>query len=462
MLGLILLAIALYLFRVGRFYPSLMLFFLLLTNGFQVIPVNFLMAGIPLEKGADLAIIFVMIICITRYSIIKSFINEYPIFKGCLLIILFVLADAAYSLIILHYSPVNVIQVFRPYLLLLSFLPFFEVEGETLKKVFDSLAIITIFQSVLFLLQIITGKIILLSPAGNTDVGINIISVDNYVRYYNTPAFLDEALFYFLYIYKFKNRFYQILACSILILTVIGPMHRSMILAVVAVISIYALLKQNSSKRIISLSFIGLTIYAASFIGVISYRMDKAFKDLKNTFSSNLAIQEINPDENTLDFRIAHFEERFDYIVKKPFGWLFGIGLISDHASYASKLPFQVGLISQETGTIEQIDTSDLIWSPLVLTLGIVGTIIYVTFFVILMLRFFKASSINKYGILGFLTILTALLLSMTGIELIDDTFRVMILMITVLMLKSGILPEEDQNLKYEPSNKSNYSHSFI
>ncbi len=434
MIGSILLIIAIYWFLNGTFYRSLLLFFLFLTNGLQLIPSVWLMSGLPLDKPSDLAIIYVMIVVFLRYKMLPGIVKQYPVFKWCLYIVAFVFMDALYSYFLLSYSLSNIIQVFRPYLLFFSFLVFFLVPTATLYKVFHTLALITVFQSLLFLSQIVTGEAILLSSIGNENVNTNALEGSGYIRFYNSPSFLLPALFYFLFVYKYKSKAKQYLILVILFLTVLGPMHRSFILALVAVLSIYTLLRQNSSKRITYSAIIGLCIYAVSYVPVISNRMEGAFSDIRTTFSSDLKLQSIDIGENTAMFRIGHFLERFDYVLAQPEGWLFGIGLISDNAPYAAKLPFQFGLISEVTGQVVQIDTGDLIWSPLFLTLGFVGTALYIAFFIRLMVFFFRNSTATMYSAIGFVTILFYFFISMVSTEMLNNNFRVIILMLAVIV----------------------------
>jgi hypothetical protein len=132
--------------------------------------------------------------------------------------------------------------------------------------------------------------------------------------------------------------------------------------------------------------------------------------------------------------------ERFDYLTKFQNGWLFGIGLISDNSIQAQKLPFTNGLVSEFTGQVVQIDSGDLIYSQLVLTTGIIGTILYLFIFGKFSIYFYKNLQHSEYSIIGLLTILYAFFTSMAGTEMLSYTFRVYVILISIVVFKQSHL----------------------
>ncbi|NDK57507.1 hypothetical protein [Pontibacter fetidus] len=394
------------------------------------------MTGLPLDKGSDLAIIFTIFIVCSRFKDVVRIVKNYFLIKWCVYLVGFLSIVAIYSLLVLEYPLVNVLQVYRPYLLLFSFAVFFAVPLRILMRVFHTIALITVFQSILFLLQIITGQTFLLSAAGSESFASGLVAGSDYIRFYNTPVFLTPVLFYFFFVFKFKSKFKHYFILLVLILTVLGPMHRSYMLVMVAVLFIYVLLQKSSKKKFVYSSLISITIFAVSFVPIINSRLTEGINDLETTWTGKLSLNSIDANENTTTYRIAHFMERLDYVLNKPLGLVFGIGLISDNSPLASKLNFSVGLVSEETGQTSQVDTGDLVWSPLILTIGVFGTIMYFLFYWKLMLYYYKHINISSYAIVGFLTILVAFFISMMGTEMISNTFRVMMLLLIVLVIK--------------------------
>ena len=439
MAGLILLFISIYFFLQRKYTFSILIFFLFVTNGFQIIPSEVLTLGLPLDKASDYGLLYVLIISWMRRKYLSAIFKAFPIFRLVIYLLIFVIISALYSILILNYSTTNVVQVLRPYLFFLSFIVFASVPIKYLIDVFHKITILTIFQCSLFLLQIVVGKSLLFSSSGG-EATISVLEGAGYTRFYNAPVFHKVAFFYLLFVRKFDNPTKQILGLSILALTIVGPLHRSTIMSMVIVLSIYVLLRQGSAKRFLYISGIGILSYIISFVDIISNRIDEAFFDIQNTFSSNLTVQSIDISANTSLFRIGHFLERFNYIIQSPEQWIFGIGLISDNASYAAKLPFQFGLVSEINNQVIQIDTGDLIWSPLILNLGIAGTILYAFIFIKFLLFFYSRIDFSKYATIGFLSILSALIISVTGTEMISHQFRIMILLIAVIVYKQSNL----------------------
>ena len=217
-------------------------------------------------------------------------------------------------------------------------------------------------------------------------------------------------------------------------------MHRSVIIAVVAVLLVYAFFKKGRS---IYITGIGILIVIGSFIDKVNERMSEAYMDILATFNSNLNLNMIDAQDNNVIYRVAHFLERYNYISDHYMGWLFGIGLISDNSPLASRLPFKTGLTSEITGQVVQVDTGDLSYSLLILTLGVVGTILYLFVFIRFLIYFFKNFRDSNYGIIGFLTILNVFFLSMAGTEMLSFTFRIIVLLLSVIVCKQIILTKK-------------------
>ncbi len=435
MVGIILLFISLNLYSNKKYYFSLLLFFLFLTNGYQVVPIRWLLEGLPIDKGTDLAIIYILVIFINNLHCLKSILKSFSIVKCLIYFIYFTIANLFYSIIILNYSLINVIQVFRQYLIFLAFIPFVFVPLSDLKKVFNSIAFITLLQCLLFLIQIVTEKP-LLNAIDGTDKIVTTLE-GSFTRFYNSPAFLIPISFYFILVYKQKNLVYHFFTICILVLTIIGPLHRSNIIAFVVVLALYGISQKGNTIYILLLLIL---MFVASQIEILNNRMTTAFVDLSNSFNSNLSLENINQNDNTFLFRIGHFVERFDYVLKNNNGWLFGIGLISDNSIQAKKLPFTNGLVSEYTGQVVQIDTGDLIYSPLVLTTGILGTFLYIFLFARFSIYFYKNLQHSEYAVIGLLMILFAFFTSMAGTEMLSYTFRVYVILISIIVFKQSHL----------------------
>lgn len=433
MLATLVLFISIVLFVEQKFIWSLVLFVFLVTNGLQLVPFSILTYGIPLSKGTDIAIIYVLIITLLKSNILAYSIKNLSVFKYLVYLIVFVFVDFLISFSVLNNSFLNSFQVFRQFLILLCFVPFFVVPNEKLKKIFNFLAFISLLQSILFVSQIFTNKVLLYSSGGDENVTTSLVG--SYTRFYNLPSFLVPSLIYFLFVYRFKSKMAFLFTNSILLSALIGPLHRSQLLSIIVCFFIYYLFVNR--KAIVGYFSFGVFIFLFS-AEVLNKRVSEAFNDINALFNAFISLKALDQTQNTLVFRIAHFLERFEYILNKPLGWLFGIGLMSDNSEMSLTLPFSIGLPSLKTGDIIKIDSSDLIYSPLILNLGIVGTCLYIFVFISFLFFFFNNFRFSNYAKIGFIVVLNSFFISFAGVEMLNQSFRVMVILLLVIVYKDS------------------------
>ncbi|PRY43025.1 hypothetical protein CLV58_104156 [Spirosoma oryzae] len=436
MVGTILTIVAIGLFFSNRFYGSLLIFVGLATKGFLLIPQEWLLAGLPIEKTSDMAIMYIVVICLFRFSTLQRAFQHDPVLRWILIFILFVFVDGLYSRFILGYELNSVVRVFRNNLFLLSFFVFMLVPVNDLTRVWHTLAIITLVQCVLFLLQIPTGTVLLGDPESTT---INNMESIGWVRYYNLPTFLIPTLFYYLFAYEYTSRVAKWLIIGLLLITVVAPMHRSLMLIIAVVASVYILAQQTTSKRFLYVALLIIVGNGAMMIGSIQSRVNDGLADInKILMPGSHAVTYLSYDaSDTFTYRIAHLAERFTYVIAEPARLLFGIGLLTEDSKQAGKLTFEAGLYNQHTGEISQVDTSDIAWSLLILYVGVVGTVL----FIILHVRLFRCFLHHRnipISIVGALTLGTVFLISFTGVEILYGSFRISMTLMLGIAIKGS------------------------
>ena len=108
---------------------------------------------------------------------------------------------------------------------------------------------------------------------------------------------------------------------------------------------------------------------------------------------------------------------------------LFGFGFMSEGSDYTiGNFDFIVGLENDETGFVNQVDTSDIAWSVFVIRFGIVGTILYLIYY-FLLVKFFN-SRINTNGVKAvFSTLALVFITSFTGVTILKMEFLAIILL---------------------------------
>ncbi|UFH56357.1 hypothetical protein [Spirosoma sp. KNUC1025] len=452
MVGILLTMLAIGLFLTQKYYPSLLIFFGFVSYGYLVIPPAFLLAGSPIEKTTDLAILYVLAILLFRLSTTSLIARKEPVFRWILIFLGFALIDTFYSHEVLGYDLAGVIRVFRSNLIFLSFGVLVMVPTTELLRVWHSIAIITVLQCIIYLLQLPVGAVLL---GASYNITVNNMETIGWVRYYNTPSFLIPVFFYYLFVYRNSSRMLHWGIVGLLAATVIAPMHRSYILIVVLVISVYIMSQQTFSKRLIYIGMLVVAVNGALLIAPIRARVDTGLSDLSNTFAPGRSLAAVDYNaEDTFSYRMAHLFERVNYVLKEPGRLIFGVGMLSEDTQQAAKLNFEAGLFNERLGRISQVDTGDITWSLLILYLGVAGTILFI-FMLIRFIRFFYQHRSMPLSVVGLLTLSTTLFLSFTGTDLVQIHFRAILIMLLATTAKlvkmNQLASQSDTPLTDEP-----------
>ncbi|MFD1139494.1 hypothetical protein ACFQ4C_00140 [Larkinella insperata] len=302
---------------------------------------------------------------------------------------------------------------------------------------FKVLMVITLLQCVVYLVQIpLNQSFLTIGLTGGDNISTT-LDGDQYVRYYNTPILLTIALFYFIFIQNYDSLAYKAIVVSFVVMTVVAPMHRSLILINSLIILYgYGLLGKIRLKDVgymVAACMIGLTILANTVVGD---RMASALDDFQEVQRAS-TIDKLQTEQNTFAYRIALFYERFEYVVRTPESWFFGLGLLTEDAPQAKKLSFTVGL-KNEWDEITQIDTGDNLWPLLLVRLGILGTFLYAFAFgkaakFLFKNRFFPLS------LVGFLFIIQQFLLSFTNTDMYSHWYYVVVMFFLALSVLESL-----------------------
>jgi hypothetical protein len=117
-------------------------------------------------------------------------------------------------------------------------------------------------------------------------------------------------------------------------------------------------------------------------------------------------VSEIDPDvfrKSTFTFRLALLFERNQYLLEHPKSMFIGAGLLAEDSKQVNQMfDFQIGLADIVTNQTMQLDSPDISYSSLLLRMGYLGTLLYLSLFIYLMVFFYKHKE-NKYGLFSFL-----------------------------------------------------------
>lgn len=428
MIGIILLIIAIFLyFRPKYRYLSYFLylsFMMGVGGGFGLWTDDILGC-----KNMDLAIIYTFVISVIllskkQYKIPRwSFVTQYKWF------IVFMFASILFSLSYYHFTPYQILQGGRSFLLVFSFPILVNMSKETFEKVFKLLLKICILTSLLYILQIVTKTALM--PYGD----FSIDDATGLPRFYNFPANLDIFLVLtFLKPELFGRRvnLYRMLFFVALICT----LGRTMIITSILLIFL-TLLFAGKVKKIGS-ALIIIALLLLPLIDTISSRFSNGgtsdFDDIKAGNFKEGYVQ--GRDQGTMLYRFAWVYERYEYMIHRPLGeQLFGLGLISDSQPWVDHhYHFNIGLMNPSRTGAVQLTTPDISYGNILTKLGFLGSGIYIIFVLALILFSYNNRKENVFLLLTSASLLMLLINSFSGSAMSETrTFAIYFIFLSII-----------------------------
>lgn len=449
MLGILIFFVGLYYVFWDLKFGFSLVFFALITNGFQVVPVSFMtLPEVGITKSYDLGLVLLVLYIIAQQKkCLKVFFWED--FKLVRYLFYFVLIDVVVSLFVYKYAPGTVIRVFRSYLFLLCYLLFSAYDIKQLNKLMIILVWITFVQSLLYDLQNVVGTELLNEGLDEAST-VSEANAGGLMRFYNVPVFLLAA---YAYLMVFRNQFSKT-AWWLLVLTfasvLLLSLHRSLLISFLLVTLLSYLRNLNKYQRGILVAFTAVMLVIS--INILPERMANGVDNLASLGNLSMDKGYVNANytpsmgENTTMYRAFHFLERFQYVLESPIRVFFGIGFLTEDAPQASQLNFIVGIQKDDDpGSVNQIDTGDITWSRLILQLGLIGSFLYMYMIVFYMVLFFKKSKNNDFAFAGAIFLLAELLISFFGTDLASPYTRTFLCLFLMCYIKYEDYRKEQQ-----------------
>lgn len=385
-------------------------------------------------KNGDLAIIYTFVISIVmvfkrQYNIPKwSFVVQYKWF------ILFLFANVLFSLFYYHFTPFQILQGGRSFLLIFAFPILVNIKQRDFDKILQLLIKVCVLTSMLYILQTISRHAIMPYGEFYTDPTTGL------PRFYNSPANLDIFLVLtFLKPELFKGRiiYYRILFFLALVCT----LGRTQIITTILLVFI-ALFFDGKIQKIAKYVFV-IGVMMLHFIGILSDRFtgDGAsdFSDIQAGNFKEGYVQ--GRDQGTLLYRFAWVYERYDYIIHRPLGeQLFGLGLISDSQPWVDKhYNFKIGLSNPENTGAVQLSTPDISYGNIMTRLGFLGGVLYIAFIVSLLSFLVKKRKINDFILVSAASVMLLFINSFSGSLMSETrTLSIYFLFLSTLILKNN------------------------
>ncbi len=439
---LLFLLLALVWFKNGKKELSLFTFFGFLTGGYQLIPEEIFAFPVAI-KPTDYAILYLFGVIAMEYfsGKRKELINILPRFT--LVFLSFIAVAAGISIYIYHIPIVEVVKNTREYFLLLTPILYYTLSKDELQGVLRTLFRITLFLSVLYTLQPIFDIPIL--QGYYTEGKTELFGFFEVARFYNTPTYLYIFFFYALYNSDFSLK-EKMLYISIMALPILLCMHRSLLMAIIIMILFN---KFREKIRKIYPLLIVLLVALIPFLGAIQGNIleTQIAQDIMG--SVEIEPEDFVPGElgdATFTFRVLHFLERLYYASEEWITLFFGLGFMAEGSDYTmGNFDFIVGLENEETGFVNQVDTSDIAWSVFVIRFGIIGTVLYLIYYFTLMKFFNKRYNSETFAKVAFSVLGVIFITSFTSVQIVSMEFIALILLIYVLSKDRDIENETNQ-----------------
>lgn len=178
--------------------------------------------------------------------------------------------------------------------------------------------------------------------------------------------------------------------------------------SVVAIYAIYILVSSNWSA--IQRFAVGVCLVGAI---AMFFTVADSFQERFVSLTENADTISQGESSDNFTYRILHALERYDYIVREPETIVRGLGFVSE--TNFKREVFSIGLLSEQTNGVIQLDTGDIAWSLLFVRLGLVGLAFYLLMYFRIIGQFGKHMRNNRFNGFFFSMLLVFLLFSSLG-----------------------------------------------
>ena len=391
MVFIIIVIIAIGLYICGYKVPALFIFFFFLTSGFNLIPEEIFDVKM-FSKGMDYAIILVIGMVIIDSLCVKNYLKPDKLIWFVLIFYIFLASCIAYNRYVIGIDWKEIIRTARYNVLWIVYLVLRNLSKEQLHTLMKCLFLTTVVCASLYLLQIIIDEHILVKTE---KVYLKLFEM-KIPRFYNQPDMLHFFTFMAIYFNPYKGML-RIITTTILIIALLGALHRSLFIAFILAISIGYIIRLPRTEKIAILTSISIIGFVIIVFWGYTFANSRTVKDIALVASGNIADIEANDfdieelQKSTFTFRIAHLLERNQYVFEHPNAMLFGAGLMTeDSKSTDVMFDFKVGLIEEALSKTVQLDTGDISYSILIMRYGYVGTLLVLALYIFLMHFFYK------------------------------------------------------------------------
>jgi len=385
----------------GYKIPALVVFFFFLTSGFNLIPEKLMTLGF-ISKGSDFAFIILLVAVIIDSIFIKGYLKRDRFVAFLLLFTAILLACIVWSKWRIGLSWSDIIRASRYQFFWIAYFLFRNMEKTQLEKLLKWLFNITVFISILYLLQIVFNQTIL-NEVEIMQARLFGIKVP---RYYNQPDLIQFCTLMAIF-YNPHKGIWRIVTTSLLVMALLGAFHRSMFGFFIVSLLLGVFLKLPYLRKIQYLFLLLIALFIGTFFAGLRIMDTRTFSDLQKISQGSYAeVEDFDVEDffqgATFTFRLAILYERNQYLWENPSTIPLGAGLMPEDSPQTKMLDFKIGLIDKVTGRAVQVDCGDISYASMIFRIGYLGTAFYLMLLIYLTVFFYKKRN-HRYGLVSFL-----------------------------------------------------------
>lgn len=387
-------------------------------------------------KNMDIAIIYTFVISLyllvkQKYYIPKAGFKKWYVAFG-----VFMFFDVCFSYFYYDFTLYQILQGGRAFLLIFSFPILYQIRKDEITKIFRILCYIITITSVLYILQVVTGRLILPyagEPSIDPSTGL--------IRVYNKPPLIGFFLALTFISPEYFGR--RVNMHRIIYLgAVFCGLGRTSIFCTLLTVLLAMLFMGKATKIVKTCLILGILILPFMDMLTARYENSDTSGDIESIFSGGYASYQAGEGGN-MAYRLAWIYERTEYLSTRPIGEkIFGLGLISDSQPLVNKMyNFVLGLPDPQTDLPTQLSTPDISYGNMITKLGYVGTFIYLAFVIAMAVFLFRNRKAGNMATVCAAELVFVFLLSMAGTALSEPKlFAVYFICIASVMKGYGDL----------------------
>lgn len=350
-------------------------------------------------RADDVALIMVIYTVIAGYS--KEFKIPSRIKRHVWIFSWFVAGVSLVSLLVYDSPLPSVVRGGRTFLFILAVFDIMKMKEKEIETFFYRISILTLIFGALYVLQMFLPLGLL------TDVESASVGFLGLHRYYSFPPFVALCCLFTIFIMAKAQRFKMLFIITSLALLLLVQSRGMLINVIVLLLLTTLFLNRRNSRKILYVILLMVLAYILNDVVFTGETGSKTVNDFSMTFSGEYMNEEsVAESDATFAYRMyLLFQSIVAYTHANITQVVFGFGFLGNNITSADVARLGLQDVARYVMRGEQwtyvINTPDISYPNILNYLGVVGTVIYLAFFVNLIRAFNKMRRNSNYAVYG-------------------------------------------------------------